>query len=135
MRKGNLDQAQKVLDKELANDPEYTPFLLQRSLLIALKGDTAQAEAQIPAAIAKISRNREYYHHQTYFAACIEAVAGNHAEAVKWLRETANSGFPDYPLFAKDPFLDRIRQSPEFIQFLAEQKAQWERFQQEFPDA
>jgi DNA-binding winged helix-turn-helix (wHTH) protein/TolB-like protein/tetratricopeptide (TPR) repeat protein len=133
MRKGNLDQAQKVLDKELANDPEYTPFLLQRSLLIALKGDTAQAEAQIPAAIAKISRNREYYHHQTYFAACIEAVAGNSAEAVKWLRETANSGFPDYPLFAKDPFLDKIRQSPEFIQFMVEQKAQWEHFEQEFP--
>ena len=55
------------------------------------------------------------------------------AEAVKWLRETANSGFPNYPLFAREPLLDRIRQSPEFIQFLAEQKVQWKHFEEEFP--
>jgi hypothetical protein len=29
-------------------------------------------------------------------------------------------------------FLDRIRQSPEFIEFMSEQKAQWEKYRQEF---
>jgi len=47
-------------------------------------------------------------------------------------KETAATGFPNYPFFARDPFLDRIRQSPEFIQFMAEQKAQWEKYRQEF---
>jgi len=78
--------------------------------------------------------NNENYHHAAYYAACVFAVDGKSSDAVKWLRETANTGYPNYGLFARDPFLDRIRQSPEFIQFLSEQKAQWERFQQEFSD-
>jgi hypothetical protein len=74
-------------------------------------------------------RNR---HHSTYDAACIYALAGNSREAVKWLRETAATGFPNYPRFASDPFLDRIRQAPEFTQFMNDQKAQWEKYRQEF---
>jgi len=133
LHKGDLDLAQKVLDQRISDDSDAYQLMLQRALLIALRGNTSQAEALIPAAIAKFPKNKESYHHQTYFAACIEATSGNSAEAVKWLRETANSGYPDYPLFAKEKFLDRIRQSPEFIQFLSEQKAQWEHFEREFP--
>jgi hypothetical protein len=62
-----------------------------------------------------------------------QAVDGENTEAVKWLRETAGSGYPDFPPFAQDYSLACIRQSPEFIQFLSEQKAQWEHFEQEFP--
>jgi DNA-binding winged helix-turn-helix (wHTH) protein/TolB-like protein len=134
MHKGDLDLAQKVLDQRKSDNTDAYQLMLQRALLMALRGNTSQAEAQIPAAMATFPRNKESYHHQAYFAACIEAIAGNSAEAVKWLRDTASSGYPDYPLFAHDSFLDRIRQSPEFIQFLAEQKAQWEHFEQEFPD-
>ena len=36
------------------------------------------------------------------------------------------------PLFERDPFLNRIRQTPEFIQFMAEMKAQFERYKREF---
>ena len=54
------------------------------------------------------------------------------SEAVKWLKETAATGFPNYPLFARDQVLDRIRQAPEVVQFMAEQKAQWEKYRQEF---
>ena len=100
---------------------------------MAYKGNFSDADKQIATALANVPHNNESYHHETYLLACVKAVEGESAESVKWLRETANSGYPNYPLFAKDIFLDRIRQSPEFIQFLAEQKAQWERFEQEFP--
>jgi hypothetical protein len=36
------------------------------------------------------------------------------------------------PLFERDPFLNRIRTSPQFVQLMSEQKAQWEKLQQEF---
>lgn len=134
LKKGDLDLAQKVIDDRIKQDPEdYHTFAL-RALLMALKGNSAEADALVKTAVAKVPNNSENYHHQTYFVACVRAVEGDSAESVKWLRETASSGYPDYPLFASDPFLDRVRQSPEFIQFLAEQKAQWERFQQEFSD-
>lgn len=133
MHKGLLDNAQKVLDKQAATYPGNIDVLLQQNILTALRGDSAKAEGEIPGAIARTQRNAELYHHRTFSAACIYALGGKSAEAVKWLRETANSGFPNYPLFAREPLLDRIRQSPEFIQFLAEQKVQWKHFEEEFP--
>jgi len=39
---------------------------------------------------------------------------------------------PNYPMFARDPFLDRIRKDPEFIQFMNELKIKWEGYQREF---
>ena len=41
-------------------------------------------------------------------------------EAVQYLREAAETGFPCYPLFAQDPNLDPIRQDPRFQAFLAD---------------
>jgi len=70
-------------------------------------------------------------HHLTYNAACVYALAGDGPEAVKWLKDTATDGFPDYPLFAGDPYLDRIRRTAEFSQFISEQKEQYDRFRQE----
>jgi hypothetical protein len=57
---------------------------------------------------------------------------GKSDEAVKWLRETAAKGFPSYALFERDPYLNRIRQTPEFIRLMEEMKAQNERFKTEF---
>jgi serine/threonine protein kinase len=64
--------------------------------------------------------------------ACIYALEGRSDEAVKWLREAAVTGFPCYPLFERDAYLNRIRQVPEFIQFMAEMRAQNERYRREF---
>ena len=54
------------------------------------------------------------------------------AEAVKWLREAAVTGFQLYPPYLRDAYLNRIRQAPEFIQFLAEMKTQNDKYRQEF---
>jgi len=57
---------------------------------------------------------------------------GRSGEAVKWLREAAATGLSSYPLFARDPYLDRIRQEPEFAQFLAETRSVYEKYRTEF---
>jgi len=132
LHSGGLDRAKVSLDQQLSKMPTDQGLRIRQQLLFALQGNFDQIGAVIPDAIAKTERN-ENYHHKTLDVACIYALAGNATEALKWLRVTANTGFPNYPLFAREPFLDRIRQSPEFIQFLAEQKAQWEHFEQEFP--
>jgi eukaryotic-like serine/threonine-protein kinase len=132
LRKGRLDEAQKAIDERLPRAPDDPDLLMQQALLFALKGDFHEAEARVPGIIARIQINDSGRHHSTYDAACIYALAGESGEAVKWLKETAATGFPNYPLFARDPFLDQIRQAPEFIQFMAEQKAQWEKYRQEF---
>ena len=132
LRKGRLDEAQKAIDERLPRTPDNPDLLMEQALLFALRGDFHEAETRVPGIIAKIQPNYLSRHHSTYDAACIYALAGESGEAVKWLKETAATGFPNYPLFARDPFLDRIRQAPEFVQFMAEQKAQWEKYRQEF---
>ena len=59
-------------------------------------------------------------HHAAYFAACAWARMGRAQEAVQYLREAAETGFPCYPLFAHDANLDPIRQDPRFQAFLAD---------------
>ena len=41
-------------------------------------------------------------------------------------------GFPCYPLFERDVYLSRIRQANVFIKFMAEIKAQNEKYGREF---
>jgi tetratricopeptide (TPR) repeat protein len=132
LRKGRLDEAQKAIDERSRRASDNPEFLIQQALLFALKGDFHDAEARVPGIIAKIHLNYPSRHHSTYDAACIYALAGDSAEAVKWLRETAATGFPNFPLFERDPYLDRIRQAPEFVQFMSNQKAQWEEYRREF---
>ena len=59
-------------------------------------------------------------HHAAYFAACAWARMRRAQEAVQYLREASETGFPCYPLFAHDPNLDPIRQDPRFQAFLAD---------------
>ena len=103
-----------------------------RGLLYALRGETSAAEAQIPAALAAYPPNDQSRHHALYTVACIYALIGNSEESVKWLRETAATGYPNYPLFERDHYLDRIRQTPEFVQFMSEMRTLNEKYRSEF---
>jgi tetratricopeptide (TPR) repeat protein len=134
LRKGKLDEAQKLIDQRLPEPYQDYNRLILQALLLVLKGDLQEAESRVPKILATVQLSNQNRHHATYHAACIYALGGDSAEAVKWLKETAATGFPNYPLFERDPFLNRIRQSPAFIQFMAEQKAQWEEYRQEFAD-
>ena len=59
-------------------------------------------------------------HHAAYFAGCTLARMGRGADAVRWLREASDTGFPAYALFARDPLLDPIRGDAVFQEFMAE---------------
>ena len=141
MGKGRLEEAQKAINEmqetiaergAVGNDQTLRS---KRALLFALKGDFRAAETEIPVILSKHPVKDPFYHHATYDIACIYALEGKSDEAVKWLRETAASGFQPYPLFERDAYLNRIRQAPEFIQFMAEMKAQNERYRREFGGA
>ena len=132
LRKGNLEEAQKAIEELSAKEPDDLELPRQKALLFALKGDFRSAEAMVPTILSKHPLKDLNYHHATYDIACIYAREGKSDEAVKWLRETAATGFPCYPLFERDVYLNRIRQAPEFIKFMAEMKAQNERYRREF---
>ncbi|MGE5813442.1 MAG: protein kinase domain-containing protein [Acidobacteriota bacterium] len=130
--KGRLDDAQKAVDAWSAKQPDDLYLPPTKALLLASKGDFHGAEAQIPIILGKHPLKDPLYHHAAYDVACIYAMEGKSAEAVKWLRESAVNGFHLYPRYTRDAFLNRIRQSPEFIRFLVDMKAENDRYRHEF---
>jgi hypothetical protein len=142
MGKGLFDEAQKVMDAMEAavkqgtatvNDDVSLPQ--KTALLFALRGDFRRAEAEIPAILGKHPTKDPLYHHATYDIACVYALEGKSAEAVKWLRETVATGFQPYPALGRETYFNRIRQAPEFIQLMAELKTQNERYRIEVGEA
>jgi tetratricopeptide (TPR) repeat protein len=129
--KGRLDEAQPLLEEAVKKNSGDLRARGRLALVIALRGKFQEAEAAIPP-ILKQARNNRAYHHITYDIACVYALEGKTDEAVKWLRTAAETGMPNYPLFARDPHLDRIRQEPAFVQFMADLKPRWESYKREF---
>ena len=127
-----LDEAQKAMDQWSAKQPDNISLTPTQALLFAVKGDFRAAEAEIPIVLKKHPLKDPLYHHAAYDIACIYALEGKSPQAVKWLREAADSGFHLYPRYVRDAYLNRIRRAPEFIQFLAEMKAQNDRYRHEF---
>jgi len=129
---GHLDDAEKLIDEELKTYPDNPWNRAEKAILLGLKGDRAGSEAVIRDAINMLDRDNLTYHHMTYQIACAYAVLGETDEAMKWLRETADTGYPCYPAFERDVFFDRIRQDPRFVEFMAEMKSQNEKYRAEF---
>ena len=114
-----------------STDFRHSRAIYKSGVTAGFAGKQREAELTVPTILAKAQRNRGY-HHLTYNLARIYALGGKGEESVKWLRETVKEGFSSYPLFARDPFLDRIRKDAVFLQFLAEMKTRWEGYQREF---
>jgi len=130
--KRRLDEAQKRIEEVLNQNGDLPHALSGRAILLALKGNFHEADAEIPSILGKQPVQDPSYHHITFDIACVFALEGKSEEAVKWLRKTADSGYPCYPRFEHDAFLDRIRQTPEFVRFMAEMKDEFETYKNEF---
>ena len=110
MMKGDLEAARRQMDALAAKNAGRYDELLT-SYLLALGGERKRSEEFLAKTISEsaLSPRANNYHHVTYDIACIYAINGNGPEAMKWLRETAKRGFRSHTLFARDPFLDKIR--------------------------
>jgi ATP/maltotriose-dependent transcriptional regulator MalT len=134
MGKGRLEEAQKAIEelRWSANRSADIVLTSKKALLLALKGDFRAADAEIPVVLSRHPVKDPLYHHAAYDIACIYALEGKSAETVKWLREANATGFQPYPLFERDAYLNRVRQTPEFVQFMNEMKLQYENYEREF---
>src|SRR2546422_797212 len=69
-----------------------------------------------------------HFHHTAYNAASVFALLRQPERAVYWLRQAAQTGWPCYPYFARDPNLDNIRNHPSVVAFLKQLKSQWQHY-------
>jgi hypothetical protein len=63
-----------------------------------------------------------------FFIARLYCLHGNKEKGIRLLRKAVESGFYCYPFFLIDPFLDPVRDDPEFQKVLALAKEKHEAF-------
>ncbi|MBX3280419.1 MAG: protein kinase [Acidobacteria bacterium] len=98
-----------------------------KAMLVAKAGNQSEAEALIQRAI-EIGKSFGHFHHTAYNIASAYAILNRPAEAVKWLEETADEGFPCYPLFERDANLNSLRKDERFIALMSRFRKQWEHY-------
>jgi tetratricopeptide (TPR) repeat protein len=130
LRLGRRDEAAAKVEEFLRDYPEDTEgglFTGIEALVAALAGDANKAEEKISSAIRR-GRGFGHFHHTAYNIACAYSVMKKSEPAINWLQTAADDGFPCYPLFASDPYLDHLRQNPRFVALMAKLKGQWENY-------
>ena len=97
------------------------------ALLAADAGNLGRLDPLVQKA-QENGRGFGHFHHTAFTIGRAFALAGRPADAVKWLQQAADDGYPCYPAFENDSALNRIRGEQVFKDFLAGQRAVWEGF-------
>jgi len=123
---GRDREALAITEAALEREPNNEDILAIHAVLLARKGDRSGAERAI-ARSTEFGKGRGHFHHDEYWFGAAYALLGEKKEATSWLEKAADHGFPCYPYFEKDPYLDALRGEADFQTFLSRMKAQWER--------
>ena len=126
---GRKKEASNLIGEFLRTEPrdEGGVVTAMQALLLADSGRRSEAERMIQVAIKK-GEGFGHFHHTAYAVGSAYALMNNPQQALKWLQMAADDGFPCYPMFENDPILNNLRKDPHFIEFLAQQKRQWEQY-------
>jgi len=126
---GRNAEASTLMERYLREHPEDRGGVVTstRAILFAKAGDARRAEADVSTAIVK-GKGFVHFHHTAYNIASVYALLHQPSRAVYWLQRTAETGWPCYPHFARDPNLDNIRNDPGFVAFMNQLKRQWEHY-------
>jgi len=126
---GRLAEARKIVEHYLKRFPqdEGGSFTSVNAVLLAKNGNVPEAENAIDEAV-KIGKGFGHFHHTAHNIASALAAMNRPDEAVSWLQNAADGGFPNLTYFEIDPNLDSIRKQPKFIEFLSKLRPQFQRF-------
>jgi TolB-like protein/DNA-binding winged helix-turn-helix (wHTH) protein/Flp pilus assembly protein TadD len=125
---GRTGEASKHVREGIQHEEPDTAGLLEsmEAVLAARAGRNTEAEASIRAAVKRGGEQFQFFHHIAYSIGSAYALMNRRKEALSWLRRAAENGFPCYPFFEKDHDLDNLRGEPEFQQWMAHMKKDWE---------
>ncbi len=89
---------------------------------LAARGERGQAEELLHT----ITTGAYMDHHVAYSLGAAYAQLGQRDEALRWLRNAADTGFPCYPWYERDSLLQPLRSDPEFQRFMEDLRKSWE---------
>ena len=126
-----LDSAELAISsaKTLVGDDSW--LRSAEALMWAKRGEVARTEELVRLALARLE-SISHTHHTRHNLAAALATIGQPERAVAQLREAADTGLPNYPLFLGDSRLELARTHPAGAALLAGLKQGWEALRREF---
>ena len=116
--------------RDSAKDQSYFLWGIDRSVVRRIRtpvGELTKAEEKIQLAIQH-GAGFGHWHHAAYNIADAYALMNRPKEALKYLQEAAQDGFPCYPMVQVDPNLKSLQGDREFEDFKAGLKKEMERY-------
>jgi serine/threonine protein kinase/Flp pilus assembly protein TadD len=113
---GQKERSEKLLETLVAS-PSASAVARSQAILasfLAARGERIRAQELVRAVEAADYMD----HHVAYSLGVAHANLGQHEDAVRWLRKSAETGFPSYPWFERDPLLEPLRKDAGFQQFM-----------------
>lgn len=119
-----MDEAVALIEQKLLESPNDPQFNSVCSIFLASLGRKGEAREKMKLALEN-ALAYIHIHHIYHNLAAAAALMGENHEAVEWLVKTAEKGFPNYPLFNRDPNLASLKGDPDFETFMTEMKKKW----------
>ena len=110
---GDLARAEERVAEGLRLWPEEPLLVGSQGMLHVRRGENALALECVRRALAS-RRSFGHTHHVHNQIADIYAAVGEADKAMGWLERTADTGFPCWPFFLADPFLESLKDKVEF---------------------
>lgn len=126
---GHRAEAASTVNKYLAmHTGEDDGGLVARMNAVLLAGNHQPQEALQFITMARSGRpdTLVHFHHTAYNIGAAYSLLDRKSEAMPWLQRAANEGFPCYPVYASDRSLDKLRNYPDFQQFMSKLGMQWD---------
>ena len=118
-----------LLIGDLGAASDRLTFALERypdePLFISLQGMLHARQNQADAAMDCVRKALDFpfslahQHHTYHHLACIYALLGEIDKAMAWLAKSADTGFPCWPFFRADPYLENLRRERRFQQLVS----------------
>jgi serine/threonine-protein kinase len=96
---------------------EGRPDVRSQAALAGVEAAAGARDAGRARAIA-IEQGPYMDHHVAYSLGAAWAQLGDAAAAATWLKRAADTGWPCFPWMLRDPMLDPVRRSPEFVRLI-----------------
>ena len=121
------ERAIDMLNDNLENSPNSSLTNSAYAIILASNGQDLEAEIKMDIALDN-SKDLIHIHHLYYQLGIASAIMGKKKVATDWLNNAASTGFPNYPLFSSDPYLENLKGFNEYEDLLSKLKVKWDYF-------
>ena len=125
-RQGRLEEARSLLKRAVELDPSGIMGLWAQGVLSGVNGDFEQGRA----AARKWEQANLVDAEGWYFVGALFCFNRAPAKCMELLKKSVEIGYYNYTMYENDPFLDGIRDTPEFQELLARVRAESEAFRE-----